>query len=306
MDASSAMVGFIGLGAMGRGMAATLVKKGFRLRVFDIRPEASDDLVKLGAVAAPSPSECAKGCDVVVLAVLSAQQVTSVLFDGPSSVFASDFKGVCVCCATVSPAFAEETSKRVQENGASMVDCPMSGGTIRAASGDLTFMASADPAVLARARPVIDGMGSVFVLGDKPGLGSGMKMVNQILAGSHIVLAAEAMAMAAKLGLNTRQVYDVISSAAGNSFMFGNRVPHMLDNDDTPHSAIDIWPKDLGIVMDEARRLGFSVPMTGQALQLYFAARGLGLGSKDDSMVVRVYEKLTDVKVACTAGRTKP
>merc|ERR1712194_97689 len=125
------------------------------------------------------------------------------------------------------------------------------------------------------------------------------KMVNQLLAGSHIAVAAEAMALSAKAGLNTRQVFEVITSAAGNSFMFENRVPHMLDDDDTPHSAMHIWPKDLGIVLDEAKRLGFPCSMSAQALQQFVAAKGLGLDSKDDSFVVKVYEVFGGAKVAC-------
>merc|ERR1719221_1027123 len=141
-------------------------------------------------------------------------------------------------------------------------------------------------------------MGKAFILGSQPGLGSSMKLVNQILAGVHIVAAAEAMALAAKEGLNTRQVFDIITSAAGNSFMFSNRVPHMLDDDPTPHSAIDIWTKDFGIVLDEAKRLGTPCPMAAQAMQQFVAAKGLGLGSSDDSFVVKVYESLSGAKVA--------
>merc|ERR1719230_1633457 len=140
----------------------------------------------------------------------------------------------------------------------------------------LTFMAAADEASLAKSSGVLEAMGKVFVVGSQPGLGQSMKMVNQLLAGVHIATAAEAMALAAKASLNTRQVFEIITSAAGNSWMFENRVPHMLDDDPTPHSAVDIWPKDLGIVMDESKRLGLPCPMAGQAMQQFVAARGLG------------------------------
>jgi len=288
-------VGFVGLGAMGKGMASSLVWKGVSLRVFDVRPEACADLEKLGAVRADTPRACAEGVDVLVVAVLNAQQVSSVLFDGPGAVLSGEsaFKGACVVCATVSPAFAEEIAARTVAKGATFVDAPMSGGTVRAGKGDLTFMVSADAAAVEKCRSVLEGMGKVFVLGAKPGLGSSMKLVNQVLAGTHIVVAAEAMALGAREGLDTRQVYEIITSAAGNSFMFENRVPHMLDDDPTPHSAVDIWPKDLAIVMDEAKRLGFPCPMTATALQQYLACKGMGLGSKDDSFVVKVYENFT-------------
>lgn len=284
-----ARVGFVGLGAMGKGMASSLAKKGFPLQVFDVRPEAAADLEALGAVRADTPRACAEGCDVLVLAVLNQHQVNSVLFEGEGSALGGGFTGVCVVCATVPPTFAEETARRAEGLGASYMDAPMSGGTVRAGSGDLSFMVSGSEPALEKSRPVLEGMGKTFVLGASPGLGSSMKLVNQMLAGSHIVLAAEAMAMAAKAGLNTRQVFEIITSAAGNSFMFENRVPHMLEPSPTVHSAVDIWPKDLTIVMDEARRLAFPCPITSQALQQYIAARGLGLGSQDDSRVVQVY-----------------
>merc|ERR1712176_452584 len=128
-----------------------------------------------------------------------------------------------------------------------------------------------------------------------------MKLVNQVLAGVHIAVAAEAMAFAARAGLNTRQVYEIITTAAGNSFMFENRVPHMLDDDSTPHSRVDIWPKDLAIVLDESKRLGIPCPVTAQALQQFLAAKGMGLGDSDDSFVVKVYEACGGYRVASPA-----
>lgn len=295
-------VGFVGLGAMGSGMASSLIKKGVSLKVFDMRSEAVEKLVQLGATRATSVQACAEGVDVLVIAVINDKQVSSVLFDEHTGAISGGFRGVCVVCATVPPAYAEETAEKVVKLGAKYVDAPMSGGTIKAAAGQLTFMVSADEAAMQTCWSVLDGMGKVHMLGSKPGLGSSMKMVNQLLAGVHIATAAEAMALGAKAGLNTRQVFEIITSAAGNSWMFENRVPHMLADDPTPHSAVDIWPKDLGIVLDEAKRLGFPCPIAGQAMQQFVAAMGLGLGSKDDSSVVKVYEALTGVSVAETEG----
>lgn len=284
---------------MGAGMASTLAKKGVPLRVFDVRKDSMDKLAQLGATPTASVQECAKDVDVLVVAVVNQHQVSSVLFDDATGALASGgFRGTCVVCATVPPAYAEEAAARAAKLGAKYVDAPMSGGTIKAAAGQLTFMVSAEESVMEGCRSVLDAMGKVFMLGAKPGLGSSMKMVNQLLAGVHIATAAEAMALGAQAGLDTRQVYEIITSAAGNSWMFENRVPHMLEDDPTPHSAVDIWPKDLGIVMDEAKRLGFPCPMAGQAMQQFLAAKGLGLGAKDDSFVVKVYEALGGAKVA--------
>lgn len=300
-------VGFVGLGAMGSGMAKSLINKGVEgLKVFDMRDDAVQKLVQLGATGATSVRTCADGVDVLVLAVINEKQVYSVLFDEESGVITGGFKGVCVVCATVSPAFAEDTAEKAKKAGSSYVDAPMSGGVVKAAAGQLTFMVSAEDEPLQNAQSVLDCMGKVHKLGSKPGLGSSMKMVNQLLAGVHIATAAEAMALGAKAGLNTKQVFEIITSAAGNSWMFENRVPHMLADDPTPHSSVDIWPKDLGIVLDEARRLGLPCPLAGQAMQQFVAARGLGLGSKDDSFVVKVYEAFSGVRVADSTNTDEP
>eukprot|EP00931_Biecheleriopsis_adriatica_P033156 TRINITY_DN19258_c0_g1_i3.p1 TRINITY_DN19258_c0_g1~~TRINITY_DN19258_c0_g1_i3.p1 ORF type:complete len:327 (+),score=100.81 TRINITY_DN19258_c0_g1_i3:83-982(+) len=291
---------------MGGGMAGSLLAKGFSLRVFDMRAEACEKFVKLGATKAATVRECAQDVDVLVIAVINAKQVASVLFDDETGAVSGGFKGTCVVCATVPPSFAEETAAKVVKLGAKYVDAPMSGGTIKAAAGQLTFMASAEEAVLESCRSVLEAMGKTYVLGAKPGQGSSMKMVNQLLAGVHIATAAEAMALSAKAGLDTRQVFEIITSAAGNSWMFENRVPHMLADDPTPHSAVDIWPKDLGIVLDEAKRLGFSCPLVASAMQQFVAAQGLGLGSKDDSFVVKVYEALGGAKVAAPEASGEP
>lgn len=279
-------------------MACSVLKKGFSLKVFDMRAEAVEKLAKLGATRAGTVRECAEGVDVLVVAVVNSQQVASVLLDEATGAVSGGFRGTCVVCATISASFAEETATKVEKLGARYVDAPMSGGTIRAAAGQLTFMVGAEDAALQSARPVLEAMGKIYLVGSKAGQGSSMKMVNQLLAGSHIAVAAEAMALSAKAGLNTRQVFDIITSAAGNSFMFENRVPHMLDDDPTPHSAVDIWTKDFGIVLDEAKRLGTPCPMAAQAMQQFVAAKGLGLGSSDDSFVVKVYESLSGAKVA--------
>lgn len=299
--AMAPVVGFVGLGAMGKGMALTLARKKFPLRVFDVRAEACADCVAAGATRAETPRACAEGAAVLVVSVVTDMQVRSVLFEGPGAALGgpTPFSGVVVVCATIPAAAAEEIAGKVASMGAKYLDAPMSGGSKKAGTGDLTFMISgAADALEAGGREVLEAMGKPFLVGAAPGLGSSMKMVNQLLAGVHIAAAAEAMALAARVGLDTRQVFEIITAAAGNSFMFENRVPHMLEDDPTPHSAIDIWPKDLGIVLDESKRLGFPCPMAGAALQQYLAAKGLGLGSQDDSMVVKVYEAITKAPVA--------
>jgi 3-hydroxyisobutyrate dehydrogenase len=180
-----------------------------------------------------------------------------------------------------------------------LLDAPMSGGRARAESGELTFMASGAPQAFATAESILSATSAkVFRLGDSAGIGSLVKTVNQLLAGVHIATAAEAMALAAKAGADTRAVYEVISASAGNSWMFGNRVPHMLDDDFSPLSAVEIFVKDLGLVLDTGHEHRLPLPMAAAAHQLFIAASGAGWGRLDDAAVVKVYEQAGDFKVS--------
>ena len=162
----------------------------------------------------------------------------------------------------------------------------------------MTVMGSGSPAAFARAQPVLDAVaGKVWRLGDAPGAGSTVKMVNQLLAGVHIAVSGEAMALAIRAGADPQTVYDVITTSAGNSWMFQNRVPHVLAGDDTPHSAVNIFVKDLGIVLDQARALGFPLPLAAAAHQLFLGAAALGHGGRDDAFVIRVWEALAGIEL---------
>ncbi len=291
-------IGFIGLGAMGTGMARTLLDAGHAVRGFDVRREAVDALTAAGGTGVDSVQAAARDADVLLVMVLSAEQVTQVLFERDSdgidaaSVLTSD--AVVMQCATVTPAFARETAARLNERGLLMLDAPVSGGTVGAEAGSLTVMASGPDAAFARAQPVLDAIAAnVFNLGEECGLGSTMKMINQLLAGVQLAAAAEAMAFASKTGLDAQQVYEIITVSAGNSWMFENRVPHLLADDYMPHSAVDIWLKDLSIVLETGRAEKFPLPLAAAAIQQFIAASAQGWGRLDDMAVVKVYQALS-------------
>ena len=136
---------------------------------------------------------------------------------------------------------------------------------------------------------------TIYELGDKPGTGAAFKMINQLLAGVHIAVASEAMAFAARQGLDLRKVYEVITNSAGNSWCFENRMQHVLDNDYAPRSAIDIFVKDLGIVQDMARNAKFPVPIASAALQMFLMSAAAGMGRDDDSSVARLYAQIAGI-----------
>ncbi|MFL5336426.1 MAG: L-threonate dehydrogenase [Geminicoccaceae bacterium] len=302
--ATAAPIAIIGLGAMGMGMARSLLRHGLAVRGYDVRAEAGEALTAAGGEPAGSPAAAADGAHVVVVMVVNAAQAEAVLLGTDGAVPVMVAGGVVVLSSTVPAADARALAAKVAAAGRLFLDAPVSGGTVGAEAGSLTFMASGDPAAFARAEPALSAMaGKVYRLGDKPGLGSTVKAVNQLLAGVHIATAAEAMAFGVRAGADPRTLFEVISSSAGNSWMFGNRVPHMLDGDYTPRSAVEIFVKDLGLVLDAGRDLRFPLPLAAAAHQLFLMAAAAGLGREDDAAVVKVFEQLAGISVSRPADK---
>lgn len=287
-------IGVIGLGSMGVGMAASLQRAGFAVCGYDVSPVSIARAAEAGVVVTATPAEAAADADVVVSVVVNAAQTEAVLF-GPDGAAPAMARGsVFVSSATMDPQVVRDLARRVEELGCHYLDAPMSGGAQRAAEGGLTFLASGSEQAFAKAGPALNAMaGQVYDLGREPGQGAAFKMINQLLAGVHIAAASEAIAFAARQGLDLRKVYEVITASAGNSWMFQNRIPHVLDGDYAPRSAVEIFVKDLGIVQDMARSARFPVPMAAAALQLFLMTSGAGMGGDDDASVARIYARIT-------------
>jgi L-threonate 2-dehydrogenase len=286
-------LGVIGLGSMGGGMARSAAKAGLSVRGYDVRPTAID-----GVTAAGSPAEAAEAADILLVMVVNARQLEDALFGANGALAGLPEGAVVVSSATIPTADAERIGTRVEKGGHLYLDAPVSGGSARAGTGELTFMASGSEAAFAKAQPMLDACAAkVFRLGPKIGTGSTVKTVHQLLAGVHIAAAAEAMALGVRAGADARELFEVISNAAGRSWMFENRVPHMLERDFTPHSAVEIFVKDLGLVLDTGRDLRFPLPIAASAHQQFLAAAAAGLGGEDDSAVVKVYEQLAGIEV---------
>lgn len=299
-------VGVIGLGSMGMGVARTLVTKGFSTHAFDIRASARTAFARAGGVAHSNPAELAAECDVVIVLVVNATQTNEVLFGKHGAVAALKPASVVIASATVAPEFAIDLGERLEGAGVMMIDAPVSGGAARAATGELSIMASGAQSAFRKAKPVLDAIAAkVYRLGDSAGMGSKVKMINQLLAGVHIASACEAIALGIRAGADPKVLYEVISNSAGSSWMFQNRVPHILDGDYTPLSAVSIFVKDLGIVLDSARNMHFPAPLTAAAHQLYLAAAGAGLAGEDDSAVIKVYQQLSGIELP-KARKKKP
>lgn len=286
-------VGLIGLGAMGSGMAGSLRRAKFDLYVLDVRPEVSQQFVKDGGTACSSLKELGSLCDVVVSVVVNAAQTEEVLFGSPSApglVESLKPGSVFIMCSTVDPNISIAFESRLAEKGILYVDAPISGGAAKAASGEMTMMTSASAQAYDKVNDILNAMSStVYRLGDRAGIGSKVKVINQLLAGVHIAAAAEAMALGLREGVDANALYEVITHSAGNSWMFENRMAHVLAGDYKPLSAVDIFVKDLGIVLDMARASKFPLPLSSTAHQMFMQASTAGFAKEDDSAVIKIF-----------------
>jgi putative dehydrogenase len=296
-------IGFVGLGAMGFGMAASLHRAGFAVAGHDVREEVVARLVELGAACAASPAAAAQDAELLFVMVVNDAQVETVLFGDAGAAAVLPEGATVVLSSTVPAGFVRAVAGRLAERGAYLLDAPVSGGAVAAERGELTIMASGPPQAFAAADPALEACaGKVYRLGDAPGIGATVKAVNQLLAGINLVTAAEGMAFGVALGADPKVLYEVIRGAAGGSWMFNNRVPHMLDDDYTPRSACDIWVKDLGMVLGIGKELRMPLPMAAAAFQVVMMAAAKGLGPIDDAGFVKVYESFTGKRIAAVEG----
>ena len=286
-------VGVIGLGTMGMGAAKSCIKAGLSVYGGDISDKALATLKEAGAVAvAKDAREFADQLDALLILVVNAAQVNTVLFAGGDDCLASKLKkGTPVMVSsTIAAAAAQDINAKLSSYGLLMLDAPVSGGGVKANIGEMTVMAAGAPETFAKLQPVLDAVaGKVYNVGSEIGKGSTVKIVHQLLAGVHIAVAAEAMAMAAKAEIPLDIMYDVVTHAAGNSWMFENRMTHVVAGDYTPLSAVDIFVKDLGLVTDTAKELHFPIPLASTALQMFTTASNAGHGREDDSAVIKIF-----------------
>jgi len=283
-------VGVIGLGAMGSGMAASLRRAGYAVHVCDSREDVARAFAAQGGTLCAAPSDIARACRIVISVVVNAQQTEQVLFGEHGLAQALARGSVFVMCSTVDPKWSIDMESRLESMGLLYLDAPISGGAARAAKGEITMMTSGKPEAYAACGNVLESMAAkVYRLGDRAGPGSTVKIVNQLLAGVHIAAAAEAMALGIRAGVAPKDIYEVITHSAGNSWMFENRMAHVLAGDYTPLSAVDIFVKDLGIVLDTARASKFPLPLASTAHQMFMQASSMGHGREDDAAVIKIF-----------------
>ncbi len=281
---------------MGMGIARSLIRAGIPTYGFDLNLKACDQLLQEGAkVAANNAAGWASELDIILLVVVNGAQIENILFGGETPLVRRLRTGtVIILHSTVAAEQAKDFARRLSQYNIRMLDAPISGGALKAEQGQLTVMASGEPALFEQLKPIFNATTErLYRIGDEIGLGSTVKTIHQLLAGVHIAVAAESMALAAKAGISLDLMYDIVTHAAGNSWMFENRVPHILAGDYTPKSSVDIFVKDLGLVLETGKALRFPLPLSAAAHQMFLAATNEGFGQWDDSAVIKTFKGIT-------------
>lgn len=287
-------IGFVGLGAMGFPMATNLVTGGFEVRGFDRSADACAKFSAAEGVAVRSAAAAAADSDLLILMVVNAEQAGSVLFDDGAASSLPD-AGIVALMSTCPPGEVADLATRVESIGRRFIDAPVSGGVAGANSRGLTIMAAAPDALVAEARPVFEALGNrIFHVGRRPGQGASMKSVNQLLCGVHLAVAAEALAFASRMGVDPEAALQILGGSSAASWMLCDRGPRMLETEPVVTSTVDIFVKDLDIVLKAGRDARVPLPLAAIAHQMFVATSGRGIGRADDSQVIQAYRSLIE------------
>ena len=276
-------VGWLGLGAMGAPMARRLIASGHVLQSFDPSPPA--DLLRQHCT---DPAGAATDVALLCVMVADAGQLDAALFGPAGAAESLPAEAVVVVFSTVGPDAVRSVAKRLTQP---VLDAPVSGGPVRAGIGELVAMTSGPDVAVRAAAAVVDRLASTVAhFGERPGTGQAVKMVNQLLAGVHLAAAAEALMLAERLGLPVEEVFDLVQRGAAASFMLSDRGPRMLREPAGPAaSAVDIFVKDMGLVLEVSATAGARTPLAALAAASFDAVAAAGGGRADDSQVVRAY-----------------
>lgn len=288
-------ISVIGLGSMGYGIAQSLIRSGYMVYGQDKNLLQQKKIVEEGGQGDEISYE---NLDAIIIVVLNEAQTREIIFGSEGIAAKLNKNTLVMVCTTVSPNFAKEMATLCENKGLLYLDAPISGGSKKSSEGKLSYMISGNKNALDKAQPILEATSdTVFEFGEVVGAGSAMKAVNQMLAGVHIAAMAEAITFGITQGIEPKRFLEVISKCAGSSWMLENRAPHIIDGDYSPKSSVNIWPKDLGIVLDIAKNSNFSAPITSAALQQFIAASGSGLGHEDDAAVAKVYARNAGIEL---------
>lgn len=290
-------IGFIGLGIMGGGMAANLLKAGFDLTVWNRSPERITPLAEAGAAVADSPAGVAGSSAIIITCVSDTPDVEEVIL-GPQGVIKRIRPGSLVIdCSTISPNVTRTIAERLNKHRAPMLDAPVSGGSEGAAKGTLSIMVGGEAAQVERAMPILRAMGKTITHVGGHGAGQLVKLVNQILVVVTMQGVAEALLLAQAGGLNLEKTLAAVGNGAAGSWMLNNRGPQVIRRDWRPGFTIDLQQKDLRLVLETADELGIPLPSTAQIFQYYRVLQQAGLGGEGNHALAKALERLAGLEI---------
>lgn len=297
MSEQSEKIGFIGLGIMGRGMAANLLKAGFDLRVWNRTPGKADDLATQGAETATTPADLARQCDIIIICVSDTPDVQEVIL-GEEGVLAGARPGSLVIdMSTISPQVTRELAEALAGREIHMLDAPISGGSEGAAKGTLSIMVGGNAEQVSRAMPLFEAMGRAITHVGDHGAGQTVKLVNQILVVVNMLAVGEGLLFAQAGGLDLNKTLEAISQGAAGSWMLSNRGPQVIDRDWRPGFTVDLQQKDLRLVLQAADQMGIPLLGTSLVFQLYRTLQTAGLGSEGNHALVKALESLANTQI---------
>ncbi len=286
-------VGFIGLGIMGRGMAANLLKAGFAVTVWNRTITRMEELVAQGAHAGANPADVAARSDIVVICVSDTPDVQAVILGENGVIHGAQPGSLVIDCSTISPQATQAIAAQLAQGGVFMLDAPVSGGSEGAAKGTLSIMVGGDAAQFERALPVFRAMGKTVTLVGGNGAGQTVKLVNQVLVVGNCLAMCEALMFAEAGGVDLQKTYDAISQGAAGSWMFTNRAPQIIRRDWRPGFTVDLQQKDLRLVLAAADQFGVPLPATSLIFQFYRTLQAQGLGAEGNHALVKALEHLS-------------
>lgn len=290
-------IGFIGLGIMGRGMAANILRAGFELRVWNRTRSRMEPLTAQGAIAADSPADLGANSDIIITCVSDTPDVEAVLLGEHGVIHGARPGALVIDMSTISPQATRVIAERLNERGVHMLDAPVSGGSEGAERGTLSIMVGGDAQQLARARPVLEAMGTTITHVGAQGDGQMVKLVNQILVVGNALALSEALLFAQAGGLNLEKTLNAVAGGAAGSWMLSNRGPQIIRRDWRPGFTIDLQQKDLRLALEAADQLGVPALTTSMVFNLYRALQQAGLGAEGNHALIKALERLSGIEV---------
>ncbi len=293
-------VGFIGLGIMGRGMAANLLRAGFSLTVWNRTPERAESLGAAGAVVAANPAELAAASDIVITCVSDTPDVEAVILGSHGVIHGIRPGSLVIDMSTISPQATRAMAAALAERGVDMLDAPISGGSEGAAQGTLSIMVGGEAPVLQRAMPVLQAMGKRITHVGPHGAGQTVKLVNQVLVVGNCLAMCEALLLAQAGGVDLARTLEAVSGGAAGSWMLSQRGPQILARDWRPGFTVALQQKDLRLVLEAADQQGVPLPGTALIFQLYRTLEAKGLGGDGNHALVKALEALAGFEIEGT------